>query len=136
MTAMQLALLCIAVLVMFKLIGEFWNEWVETFRLLTMAVAWVFLFGSLVVSCNQSEWYQKQEQERQQKNHEIAVQERTPRLVSEAADGCKVFTFKTDRWYYYTRCPNSVTTTNTTYTTSCGKNCRKEHVNAITTEDK
>lgn len=118
------------------IVGPFWNDFFEACRLIAMLVMWVVLAGALITSCSEAEWYKKQQKEEAQRRHEEAVRERTPRLVSEAADGCKVFTFKTDRWYYYTRCPNSTTTTNTTYTTSCGKNCRKEHVNTITTEEK
>lgn len=136
MTPLNIAGLAVIFLFVLWIIGERWNSFAEAARLLSMLALWIVLGGSLITSCATSEWYKKQEQEKAQKRHEQAVRERTPRLVSEAADGCKVFTFKTDRWYYYTRCPNSVTTTNTTYTTSCGKNCRKEHVNSITTEDK
>lgn len=53
-------------------------------------------------------------------------QERTPRFYADAPDGCKVYTFKPgDRWLYFTRCPNSKTSTETTWVEQCGKNCSK-----------
>lgn len=53
-------------------------------------------------------------------------QERTPRFYADAPDGCKVYTFKPgDRWLYFTRCPNAKTSTETSWTEQCGKNCSK-----------
>jgi len=51
--------------------------------------------------------------------------EATPHVIREA-DGCKVYTFKSgDLYHYFTRCPNSQTTTEAyhkvTETHSCGK---------------
>lgn len=50
-----------------------------------------------------------------------------PRLVSSGADGCKVYAFRPgDRWLYFTRCPQSQTSTSNewTVTTGAGKTAR------------
>ncbi len=77
----------------------------------------VSFFG--VYSCNQSEWFQ----ESQRKMDEYNAAQKIPHLVREA-DGCKVYAFENEnRTHYFTRCPNSITSTESSHTVSCGKNC-------------
>lgn len=50
-----------------------------------------------------------------------------PRLVSDGADGCKVYAFKPgDRWLYFTSCPQRLTSTTNEWavTTGAGKNAQ------------
>lgn len=62
----------------------------------------------------------------EQAQTEARRKDRIPRFYSDAPDGCKVFTFKPeDRWLYFTRCPGAKTSTETTWTESCGKNCTR-----------
>jgi hypothetical protein len=70
-----------------------------------------------------SDWNKRQREE-------AAAQRRAdakPRLVSEGADGCKVYAFKpADRWLYFSRCPQSQTSTTNEWsvTTGAGKTAR------------
>lgn len=58
----------------------------------------------------------------------------TPHVIREA-DGCKVYAFhKGDREHFFTRCP-AATDTETTWSESCGKNCRKEMSDHIVQEN-
>lgn len=69
-----------------------------------------------------------------QREKDRAAQEaadKQPRVIREV-DGCKVYTFKAgDRWHYFTRCPNQMTT-ESSYTVRSGKTTRTE-VESITT---
>ena len=59
----------------------------------------------------------------------------TPHVIREV-DGCKVYEFeKEGRNHFFTRCPTQ-TSTDRTYTTSCGKNCSKVITETIVTENK
>jgi hypothetical protein len=50
-----------------------------------------------------------------------AKAEATPHVIREA-DGCKVYAFKAgDRYHYFTRCPGSSTTTESSWTERHGK---------------
>ena len=60
----------------------------------------------------------------------------TPHVVREA-DGCKVYAFlSVDKWHYFTKCPNSQVTTDSTYTECTGsgktRSC-KDKVETIVT---
>lgn len=73
--------------------------------LITLAVAGLLIFG--IHSFEQSEWNQQQKLERAERER----REQTPHVIREA-DGCKVYAFKSgDRYHYFTRCPDSRTTT-------------------------
>lgn len=80
--------------------------------------------------CHTSEW----NQEILRKEAARYEADRTPHVIREA-DGCKVYAFMSDgRWHYFTRC-QSMTTTETTRTEKCGKNCTKEVSEFVTTEN-
>ncbi|MCA0188092.1 MAG: hypothetical protein LCH90_19275 [Proteobacteria bacterium] len=66
---------------------------------------------------------------------EARRKDRIPRFYSDAPDGCKIFTFKPEnRWLYFTRCPGAKTSTETTWTESCGKNCTRTASQTIETQ--
>jgi hypothetical protein len=81
-----------------------------------------------IVSCNDSEWYKKDQAEKA----EAAKRRATPHVIREA-DGCKVYAFETDREHYFTRCGSTVST-ETNWSQSCGKSCSKKMSDTITTE--
>lgn len=63
------------------------------------------------------------------------IADQTPKMISEK-DGCQVYTFKsTGYWHYFTKCPNSDVTTDTTHTVRNGKYSHDEH-DLITTTTK
>lgn len=96
--------------------------------LITIAVLGVILFG--VKSCTDSDWYQASERE----NAALAARKSKPHVVLEA-DGCKVYAFKSEgRYHYFTRCPDSATTTESSYTVTCGKNCTRVETETITAQ--
>mgnify|MGYP001600275044 CR=1 FL=1 len=96
--------------------------------LITIAVLGVTLFG--VRSCADSEWYQASERETAARE----ARESTPHVVREA-DGCKVYAFKSgDRYHYFTRCPDSATTTESSNTVTCGKSCTRVETETITAQ--
>lgn len=87
-------------------------------------VFWVAVVVGLPVfvihSCVTSEWYQRQ----QAAERAAKIADAKPRVINETPDGCKVYAFRPqDRWLYFTRCPNSQTTTNNAWsvTTQNGK---------------
>lgn len=89
-----------------------------------------------IYSCNQSDYWEQAEKERHEYHLAEIRSNAIPRLYSTSPDGCKVYTFKTaERWAYFTRC-GSQTTTETSHSVSCGKNCTKQEVDVITTENK
>lgn len=93
--------------------------------LLAVGAAVVFGIRSFV----DSEWYQESVRERKALEH----REQTPHVVREA-DGCKVYAFKSgDRYHYFTRCPDSTATTESSYSVGCGKGCSRTETESITT---
>ena len=51
----------------------------------------------------------------EKKSQAAELREQTPHVVREA-DGCKVYAFKSgDRYHFFTRCPNSQTTTESSW---------------------
>lgn len=69
------------------------------------------------------------EQEQAAREHADTI----PRLYREF-DGCKVCTFKGgDYWHYFTRCPMSQVTTDTTYRVQIGKHSELRTTPMITT---
>lgn len=88
--------------------------------LIFACVIGALVFG--IKSCTASDWYQADLQAERQRTEAAKV----PRVIREA-DGCKVYAFKDgDRWHYFTRCPNSQTTTDSTYEVRAGKSTRQE----------
>jgi hypothetical protein len=86
------------------------------------------IFG--ISKCTDSDWYQ--ESERARKAQEAA--DREPHIIRKK-DGCDVYAFKTgDTYHYFTRCPNSMVSTDRQYTVSCGKNCHRQETETIVTE--
>jgi hypothetical protein len=70
-----------------------------------------------VYKCNTSEWYKAD----QARDAAQARAEATPHVIREA-DGCKVYAFKAgDRTHYFTRCPDSKTSTESSWTERHGK---------------
>lgn len=94
------------------------------------AIALVLVCGLAffgVKSCSESEWHKNSEKER----IAAARARATPHVIREA-DGCKVYAFHDgDRDHYFTRCPDSKTTTESSYTVHCGKNCNRTEVESI-----
>lgn len=77
--------------------------------LITFAIAGLLIFG--VHSCEQSEWNQQQKRQHAERER----REQTPHVIREA-DGCKVYAFKSgDRYHYFTRCPDSRTSTESSW---------------------
>ena len=73
------------------------------------AIVAVGIFG--ISSCQQSDWYK----EDRAKKAEAERREATPHVIREA-DGCKVYAFKSgERYHYFTRCPDSRTTTSSNW---------------------
>lgn len=121
MTYVLIIIVCLLLMV----IGSFLqNGWLAT-------IAFLIILVTLVTSCEQSEWHQASEKER----HNQAALEAQPHVIREV-DGCKVYTFKSgDRYHYFTKCGN-ITTTESSYSVSCGKNCSRTEVETIVTENK
>lgn len=77
--------------------------------IITCAILATVIWG--MVSCENSEWMQ--EKKRADADRERA--EQTPHVIRDA-DGCKVYAFKSgDRYHYFTRCPDSRTTTESSW---------------------
>jgi hypothetical protein len=73
------------------------------------------VFG--VHACNTSDWYQAS----QRAEAAQAAANRKPHVIREA-DGCKVYAFTADgRTHFFTRCPDSRTSTESSWTESHGK---------------
>lgn len=97
-----------------------------------MSFLYKLVFACLVVvgivSCNQTDWWQGIEREREAERQDMAK----PRVISQSADGCSVYTFQAGGdWHYFTRCGASVTT-DRSYSVPCGKS-RCSRVESITT---
>lgn len=70
-----------------------------------------------VMSCQNTEFYKEYKKEQAQ----YEQQQETPHVIREA-DGCKVYAFKAnDKMHYFTRCPDSKTSTETNH-----EECHKE----------
>jgi hypothetical protein len=83
----------------------------------------------VIVSCNQSNWYQAIEHAKAENRAALAV----PKVVSKTDDGCTVYSFYTDTTHYFTRC-GTTTTTDRNYTQSTGK-ISMQKTESITTEN-
>lgn len=82
-------------------------------------------------------WRESPQEEAVRKAREAAERKvrETPHVIREA-DGCKVYAFESGgRNHFFTRCPAS-TDTETTWSESCGKSCRKEMSEHIVQENK
>lgn len=95
--------------------------------------AFVLAIPVIAVSCS----FTDEAKERDAKRQAADEAARQPHVVREA-DGCKVYAFKSgDLWHYFTRCPDSRTTTDTTiqYSVRSGKTTTtKQRVESITTD--
>lgn len=81
-----------------------------------------------IVSCNQTDWWQGIEREREAERRDRGA----PRVIAQSADGCYVYTFQAGGdWHYFTRCGSTVTT-DRNYSVPCGK-ARCSRVESITT---
>jgi hypothetical protein len=94
----------------------------------------VISLGALAVfgmySCSESDWYKKGEAEKAARE----AAEREPHIIRKK-DGCDVYAFKVgDTNHYFTKCPNSMVSTDRQYTVSCGKNCHRQETETIVTE--
>lgn len=93
--------------------------------LVGIAVLLLVAFG--VHSCEESKWFK----DMQANQAKYQKEQRTPHVIREA-DGCKVYAFERDgRDHYFTRCPSSVTTTESSWSVSCGKNCSRTETESI-----
>ena len=78
-----------------------------------------------VGSCSMSDSYRLERQEKMSAEAARDERDRTPHVIREA-DGCKVYAFKSqDRWHYFTRCPDSKVSTDTTHVERSGKTTRQ-----------
>ncbi len=93
-------------------------------------VAFFVLCGVGMYSCSNSDSWKANEK----RIAEQEAREAQPHVIREY-DGCKVYAFKTDRVHYYTKC-GLTTTTESSRSVSCGKNCSKTEVETIVTENK
>jgi hypothetical protein len=122
-------------------------EWVILGLLLVIVVlfsAWAFdgegvwaLIGIVVIGWSMWHWRDTPEESAAKEAQKAAekLARETPRVIREA-DGCKVYAFeKSGREHFFTRCP-ATTDTETTWSESCGKNCRREKSSNILTENK
>lgn len=84
------------------------------------------IFG--VKSCNESEWFQASLREKQAQDRA----NETPHVIREA-DGCKVYAFLggDGLYHYFTRCPDSKTTTESSYQ-ECHTNGKTQSCNTLT----
>lgn len=96
-----------------------WRAWLSILTLIATSA-----FG--IKSCSESEWSMAHDRAKA----EQAAADAKPRVIREV-DGCKVYAFKAaDRWHYFTRCPNK-TTTESSWTENCGKNCTTTKTESI-----
>lgn len=122
MTAMFVAWLVIAVLVVIAAYLENWLSWVL-----------ILLIPFTVVQCAKTDNYQTHERESKAQEDANWKRKTTPRVISTSPDGCTVYVFTTDRDHYFTRCGSQVST-ETTWKESCGKNCSKDRSDVMLTE--
>jgi hypothetical protein len=91
-----------------------------------MAALAVIVFG--VVKCSGSDWYQREQADARAQQ----IARETPHVIRDSGDGCKVYAFEAGgRTHYFTRCPDSRTTTESSWTETCGKNCHRTITESI-----
>jgi hypothetical protein len=102
-------------------------------------VLWAFIFASLMTwvvypsESNIKTWSDRAKAAAESDAREKVLKS-APYVIREA-DGCKVYTFwSEDRWHYFTKCGNSVTT-DSSWTTRQGKRTIT-HTETIGTESK
>lgn len=91
--------------------------------------AFIALLGFFVAALEHTSWAEESHRKKADEDRREAI----PHIIREA-DGCKVYAFKTDREHYFTRCGSTVST-ETNYTVTCGKNCRREESDVIATQE-
>lgn len=93
--------------------------------LVAIGVSMLVVFGAH--SCIESQWFKNAQSEAAQRWKE----QQTPHVVREV-DGCKVYAFERGGYdHYFTRCPGSITTTESSRSVSCGKGCTKIETESI-----
>lgn len=96
-----------------------------------VGIIFLCLTAAGITSCVRSDWFQEGQAEDRRKE----AREAQPHVIREA-DGCKVYAFKSSgSLHYFTRCPAN-TTTERTYTETCGKNCTAHKSETLITESK
>lgn len=84
----------------------------------------ILIIAGAITKCNRSDWWQESERQKDAKLAAQDLAESTPHVIREF-DGCKVYTFKSGNWHYFTRCgTNTVTEAHRSETTGSGKNAR------------
>jgi hypothetical protein len=114
----------IVILVVLLLIRGFtYDTWHHEWGSAAMFVFVVLLAGGGIKACHDSDSHQAHLAERAR----IEQAERQPHVVREV-DGCKVYRFRSgDHWHFFTRCPDSVTSTDTGRTERRGRSSRTEY---------
>jgi hypothetical protein len=108
------------------LVWGLYKEWI-----ISILLGGIILVVTGIVASESSDWNKEQ----RAKHRAEQIEDAKPRPYSTSGDGCTVYTFKTDRWQFFTRC-DSTTTTDNSYKKSCGKNCNRMVEESITTENK
>jgi hypothetical protein len=97
------------------------------------AIAFMAVLAGLIYGCEFSDWGKAQNAAQEAEYRA----ESKPHIVREV-DSCKVYAWRDDggrgTTHYFTRCPNSVVTTERNYTEQCGKNCTRHKTETIVTE--
>ena len=120
------AALCLLLIALFFDAGL----WEITGFLCKVAAALTFVYGIA--------YYMSNNDDAVERRRTAAAQEEAQRqpYVIRRVDGCEVYTFKEQgRWHYFTRCPGSRTSTDTTHVERCGKTTC-ERTGTIVTETK
>lgn len=118
------------------LISCFVVEYYDNFPFIRVILTVIFGFATIASRESEPEIQALRKTEAAEKEA-TKLANREPRFYSKSADGCTVFTFlqDNDKWGYYTKCPNSTTTTDFAYSVRSGKST-KEVREQIITEDK
>jgi hypothetical protein len=93
-----------------------------------IAVVGITVFG--MHSCFNSDWMKETER----RNAAQAAADAQPRVIREV-DGCKVYTFKSGDWHYFTRC-GEVVTTERHYDVRVGKTTQHKQETIVTEGNK
>ena len=97
---------------------------------------WKWMIVIIVAAfCTRACYYSDAWQERLREERAREEQDKIPRVIAESGDGCKVYVYYI-HWepHYFTRCPNSITTTDRSYDVNCGKGCSRTETESIVSE--